>query len=265
MKTGSFDISYLSLLLYGLILIIPVLIFLYLKIKKISTLFISIFRMILQLSFVALYLEYIFKIESLIINIIWILIMIIIANSSVLNQSGLKIKKLFFYTIWAFIISLIFVFTPLFIVIEPEILISPRYMIPLGGMILGNILRVNIISLERFYNAILNREEEFIYYIHMGATKWEAIKPFLKESVNSAISPQIAMISTMGLVSLPGLMTGQILGGSSPIIAIKYQIMIMVAIFTTAVISTFLGIIFSTLGTFDGFLRLKKEVFKSKL
>lgn len=262
MKTGSFDISIFSLFLYSIILIIPVLIFIYLKIEKVRAVFISIIRMIIQLAFVAIYLEYIFKIESIFINILWVLIMIIVATGSVLNQSGLKVKKMFFYTIWAFLISLVFVFLPLFIVIDPEILISPRYMIPLGGMILGNILRVNIISLERFYNGLINREEEFIYYIHMGATKWEALKPFMKESVNSAISPQIAMIGTMGLVSLPGLMTGQILGGSSPVIAIKYQIMIMIAIFTTAVISTFLGIIFSTFGTLDGFLRLRKEVFK---
>ena len=262
MKTGSFDISYLSLCIYSIILIVPVFIFIYLKINKVKALFISILRMIIQLSFVALYLEYIFKINNIIINVIWILAMIIIANGSILNQSGFKIRKLFVYTIWAFLISLVFVFTPLFVVIDPDILISPRYMIPLGGMILGNILRVNIISLERFYNSLKYREEEFIYYIHLGATKWEALKPFIRESVNSAISPQIAMISTLGLVSLPGLMTGQVLGGSSPVIAIKYQIMIMIAIFTTAVISTLLGIVFSTYGTLDEFLRLKKEVFK---
>ncbi len=262
MKTGTFNISYLSLILYSAILIIPIIIFYYLRIKKIKTLFISIIRMLIQLTFVALYLEYIFETESLIVNILWILIMIIVANTSILNQSGLKIRKLFFYTIWAFLISILFVFIPLLIVFDPKVLISPRYMIPLAGMILGNILRVNIISLERFYNALRNREEEFIYYIYLGASKWEALKPFLSESVGSAISPQIAMISTMGLVSLPGLMTGQILGGTSPVIAIKYQIMIMIAIFTTAVISTFIGIVFSVYGTLDRFLRLKKEVFK---
>ncbi len=262
--TGSFDISYLALALYGLMLIVPISIFLYLKIKKVKALIISVLRMSIQLAFVALYLEYIFKLKNLTVNIVWVLIMILIANGSVLNQSGLRIKKLFFYTFGAFLISIIFVFIPLFFVFGTKVLISPRYMIPLGGMILGNILRVNIISLERFYNGLTSRDEEFIFYIHLGATKWEAIKPFLQEAVSRAISPQIAMVATMGLVSLPGMMTGQILGGSSPAVAIKYQIMIMIAIFTTAVISTFLGIIFSTFATIDGFLRLKKDVFKDR-
>jgi putative ABC transport system permease protein len=65
----------------------------------------------------------------------------------------------------------------------------------------------------------------------------------------------------MGLVALPGMMTGQILGGSSPAVAIKYQLMIMVAIFLTSSLSSFLVIMVSSLKSFDAYGRLNKDIF----
>lgn len=67
------------------------------------------------------------------------------------------------------------------------------------------------------------------------------------------MGPQLGTIATMGIVSLPGMMTGQILGGSSPAVAIGYQIMIMIAIFTAATVSVFLAIHFARRVAFDAF------------
>lgn len=81
--------------------------------------------------------------------------------------------------------------------------------------------------------------------------------PYYKEAVKSSINPVLASIETMGLVALPGMMTGQILGGSIPITAIKYQIAIMIAIFITRYFSIHLAIILSGLRSFNEFDVLK--------
>ena len=141
----------------------------------------------------------------------------------------------------AYFISLIVIFTSLLIVFDFETLFSAKYFIPLSGMILGNILRGNVVALERFYSEIKDKYNDYIHLVSLGASFYEAIKPFVRKSFTAAVGPQIASIATMGIVALPGMMTGQILGGSAPTTAIKYQILIMIAIFAAVSISVYLA------------------------
>jgi putative ABC transport system permease protein len=258
---GATKISYVSLAFYLLLIAIPIVIFLVLKIKLIKSAVISIIRMVVQLTFVALYLEYIFQLNSPWINLLWILVMILVANQAILKQSGLKFRLFFLSTMPAYLISIVFIFGTFIILFDIRTLFSARYIIPLGGMILGNILRGNIISLDRFFHSLSKRQDEYIYYISTGASINEALKPFMSESIKAAVSPYVATVATMGLVSLPGMMTGQILGGASPLVAIQYQIMIMVAIFVTSTVSTFLVLVFSSHIAIDRFGRLKQHIF----
>ena len=92
-----------------------------------------------------------------------------------------------------------------------------------------------------------------------------ALKPYFKESILAGITPTIASMTTIGLVSLPGMMTGQILGGSLPLVAIKYQIAIMFSIFYTEYFSTLLSLLFSSRWAFNDMDMLKKDIFKIRL
>jgi putative ABC transport system permease protein len=101
-----------------------------------------------------------------------------------------------------------------------------------------------------------------VQYLSLGATRTEAVMPFLRQAYKASIAPQIGGLATIGLVSLPGMMTGQILGGSSPAVAIKYQIMIMIAIFLTVNLSVLLSLLLSSAHAFDNFDRLKEDIYK---
>lgn len=258
---GAIQVSWEWLAVYLLLIFIPIAILRFFKLKLARTVLIAVVRMVVQLGLVGLYLEYIFKLNHPLVNISWLLVMIIVANHAVLKQSGLRFKSFFISLFPAFLITLSFALVSFLIVLDVKTFISARYLIPMGGMILGNILRGNVVSLDRFYHALSRREDEYIYYISLGATRREALMPFIAESLKAAISPYIATVSTMGLVSLPGMMTGQILGGSSPSVAIQYQVMIMVAIFVASTISTFLGIHFSLRRAIDQYGRLRKDIF----
>jgi len=127
-------------------------------------------------------------------------------------------------------------------------------------MLLGNCMRGNILALERFYSAITKREREYITYLTMGSSFSEATAPFIREAIGPALAPTLSTMATLGIVSLPGMMTGQILGGSPPITAIKYQIAIMIAIFTAIVISVVVTLLLSMRSTFDEYRTLRKSV-----
>ena len=88
----------------------------------------------------------------------------------------------------------------------------------------------------------------------------EALQPFVRQAIVKAFSPAIANMAVMGLVSLPGTMIGQILGGSSPNVAIKYQIMIVVVTMSASMLSLIIAINLSTKQAFDGYGRMRQLV-----
>ncbi len=259
----SIDLSILSTLSMFALLLIPVGIFIYLQIGLVKETLISAARMAVQLVLVGLYLKFIFAKNSLFLNLAWVLVMMVAANFSVLGKSGLK-TKLFFWRSLAGIAASTLIVSGWFIVvaIRPDPVYDARFMIPIVGMILGNCQRSNVLSLERFYSGIRNNENEFTTYLMLGATLHEAIRPYLRTALKACVNPSIATMATMGIVSLPGMMTGQILGGAMPMEAIKYQIGIMICIFTAMVIAAMVNILLSLSAAFDEYQRLRPEIFR---
>jgi putative ABC transport system permease protein len=252
MNHGAQDISLFSLAIGFLALLIPILILYHYKIKIIKDLAISLLRMTLQLSLVGVYLEVIFKINNLWINLVWIIAMILVTAWTSVKRVKLNFKNYIFPVTLAILISL--TLTNIFFIgtiIRPAYLFDARYLIPISGMILGNSLNHNIVGLSTYLDAFRTKKELYYFILTNSGNRQLAIQPFIKESIIRALNPLIAGMSVMGLISLPGMMTGQILGGSSPATAIKYQIMIMIAIFTGCFFSLLLSIIFANKKLFD--------------
>ncbi len=262
MKT--IDIDIMSLAIVYSLLILPVIIFIFYRIRLIKTTVIAMIRMTVQLALVGLYLKYLFDINNLWLNILWIGIMIIVANFNILNNVGLNKKMFFFLTLTGIVLSTVFTASIfVFLAVRPQPFYDARYLIPISGMILGNCLRGNIISLERFYSTIKKNEKEYNTYLQLGATLHEACNPYFRQALIAAIGPSLSTMATIGIVSLPGMMTGQILGGSSPTVAIKYQIAVMIAIICSTTLSAFLNIILSIHSAFNEYHVLKPDVFNS--
>ncbi len=256
------DITITGMAVIYSLLIAPYAIMRALNIRLLKDSSISTLRMTIQLVLVGLYLKVIFDFNSLWINFAWVLVMVTAANYTVLRGAKLKVKRLFIpcffgISLSAFFVAAVFVF----IAIGPDPVYDARYLIPITGMILGNCLRSNVISLERFYAGIKNNDREYLTYLLLGATPREAALPYMRAAIRAALAPTVATMATMGVVSLPGMMTGQILGGSFPLVAIKYQIGIMIAIFAATSLSTTLNILLSMRTGFDAFGVIKNDIF----
>lgn len=256
------NISYFSLFYLG-IFIVPVLMVLHkLKIRLIKTTIISIFRMFIQLSLVGLYLQYIFLWDNPLINMAYLLIMIFTATYTTGRSVEIKIKRIFpiiFTTIGVPLITMLLFFGYFLIGLDNPL--EAKYLIPISGMLLGNTLNSNIITLNTFFNTFKNNENEYLYALGLGAAKHEALAPYIKEGLTSSIAPTIASLATMGIVSLPGMMTGQILGGALPVTAVKYQIAIMLAIFSCKFFSSLMSLIITSKVFFDDYHILDKGIF----
>jgi putative ABC transport system permease protein len=117
-------------------------------------------------------------------------------------------------------------------------------------MLLGNSLSGNIVALQNLFTAFEERKSEYEAAISLGASPQYASRDFVRNALRKANAPILASMATTGLVTLPGMMTGQILGGASPLVAIKYQLMIMIAIFVMMTISLTLSIHLTLKATF---------------
>ena len=127
---------------------------------------------------------------------------------------------------------------------------------------LNNICGVGVDELPDFDLWNYYNENEFMTYLMLGASLREAVQPYLRDSIKAAVNPTIATMATMGIVSLPGMMTGQILGGAMPMEAIKYQIGIMICIFTSMVVASLVNILLSLPVAFDDHQRLNEDIFR---
>jgi putative ABC transport system permease protein len=221
----------------------------------------GILRMALQLGLIGIYLKTLFTLNNPWLNGLWILVMLGVADLTILRRAGLRRRLFFVSTFIAVALSVLFSAAYLIVlVIRPPLFYDARYLVPLTGMILGNCLQGNVIALERFFSALRRHEDEYLTYLMLGASRWEAVRPYYREALKAAINPTVASMATMGLVSLPGMMTGQILGGTEAWIAVKYQIAIMLCIFTSTSLAALLNLKFSLNLAFDDFDVLRDDV-----
>jgi putative ABC transport system permease protein len=115
--------------------------------------------------------------------------------------------------------------TGLVIGVEPWY--QARYLIPLLGMVLGNGLTGISLALDTLLETLSERKAEVEMELALGATRWEAARSPLRAAVRRGMIPVINSMMVVGIVSLPGMMTGQILAGADPLQAVKYQVVIM--------------------------------------
>jgi len=233
------QLSWPRLLIGYAALLLPAAILLHFRtglLKKLGT---AALRMTGQLLLVGYYLEYLFKYDNPWLNLAWIVVMVVASDLATVDRSELRRKPLFVSVFAATFLGLILVdFFFLEVVIRLPHLLAARYTIPITGMILGNCLRSNVIGINTFYYGLKERRDEYHYYLACGASRKEALFPFFREALRKSVNPTLATMATIGLVSLPGMMTGQILSGVSPLVAAQYQIVVMCMIFGSAGMST---------------------------
>lgn len=111
-------------------------------------------------------------------------------------------------------------------------------MIPLVGMLISNSLACTALSLDQMLDHLVTKKDHVELMLCFGATPWEAAWPGFAHIFRQALMPTINAMNVMGLVTIPGQMTGQVLGGASPMRAARYQIIIMYLIVGSTSIST---------------------------
>jgi len=128
----------------------------------------------------------------------------------------------------------------LFIVINIDPWFMPQYFIPISGMLIGNSMTGISLGAQGLINGMKDSKKEIENSLMLGATPHQATKDIQNRSFYNAVLPTINSMIGMGIVFLPGMMTGQILAGAAPLTAIKYQIVVMLGILGSATLTVYL-------------------------
>lgn len=186
-------------------------------------------RTIVQLLVVGSVLEVIFQWKNPVAVVAIVLVMLTIAAIVARNRIGNKIPQVLLM-VWGSILTatvLTMSYVNLLVFRSSETWFEPQYMIPLTGMVLGNAMNAAAISGERLATSLNNHQLEIETHLCLGATPAQAIAQYRREAIKAGLIPTLNAMMVVGIVTLPGMITGQMLAGADPLDAAAYQILIM--------------------------------------
>ena len=246
------DISLIGLAIGLLLLLIP---FYFLHLYRtglVRALAVGAVRMTVQLALIGVYLRYLFEWDLPWLNMLWVVIMVIVAAWTAVSRTRLSMRVMFVPSIVAFFVTAMIIgLYFLILILGLERPFTAQYFIPIMGILLGNMLSVNVIAISSYYGSLRRERQLYYYLLGNGATRFEATLTFMRDAIVKAFSPCIANMAVLGLVSLPGTMIGQILGGSLPGVAVKYQMLIIIITLVASSISVMITCRLSDARIFD--------------
>ena len=225
--TGAVDISIPQLALASLLLLVAIGLSAALRLGLTRGLAVAATRMVVQLALVGLVLDWVFATENPAVVLALAVGMALLAGHAAVRRTSRR-----FAGVW--LDALVSVLGASFVVTGAAVLgvlriepwYDPQYVIPLHGMLLGNALTGISLSLDRFMEGAARERGLVDARLALGATRWEAARPLVRDAVRTGLVPITNSMAVMGVVSLPGMMTGQILAGAAPADAVRYQILI---------------------------------------
>lgn len=238
------QINLIQFSLIYLLLLIVLIIMKKSKINQTKLLMIASFRMTVQLILAGLILTYIFKTPKPIYTILYLCAMALFSIYRVLSKNRDLNKKFKIYVSLSLIFSsLLIVFFFIGIVMKTNVF-NPQYTIPISGMIFGNAMTGVSLALKTFTEDIKNQRIKIETLLNFGITPKKILLPFVNNALETALLPTMNSMISMGIIALPGMMTGQILSGTLPLTAILYQIAIIISICAVVCLSVFCSLYF---------------------
>lgn len=242
--SGVVKIDLINFALLYLLLIIVLLVMKKSKINQTKLLFLASFRMTIQLILAGLVLTYIFKNPHPVFTTLYIISMAAFSTYRVISRNK-ELNRKFKIVIGVSLTFTALIMIVLFVGIIVNVnIFNPQYTIPLSGMIFGNCMNGYTIGIHTFQSSLKTGRNQIGALQNIGTTPTKILMPFVNIALETALLPTMNSMLGMGIVSLPGMMTGQILAGTIPTTAVIYQIAIMIVICTTVCLSVFLALYF---------------------
>lgn len=242
----------------GLVMLMAILSYV-MQLKMSQLIIVAALRTVVQLLLIGFVLKWLFAQESF----VWIAgmwtVMLLVAGREIMARQTRRFKGLWGYgvgTVSVFISSFVVGIFVLTMVVNNTPWYTPQYAIPLMGMIIGNTMTASALSLESLTKTAWQQRMVIEARLALGQSWRESIQDIARQSIRIGLFPIVNAMAAAGLVNLPGMMSGQILGGTPPAEAVKYQILIMFMITAASGFATLIAVWLGARHLFDERQRL---------
>lgn len=232
------------------------------QLKMSQLIIVAALRTVVQLLLIGFVLKWLFAQDSF----IWIAgmwtVMLLVAGREIMARQTRRFKGIWGYgvgTVSVFISSFVVGIFVLTMVVNNTPWYTPQYAIPLMGMIIGNTMTASALSLENLTKTAWQQRMVIEARLALGQSWRESIQDIARQSIRIGLFPIVNAMAAAGLVNLPGMMSGQILGGTPPAEAVKYQILIMFMITAASGFATLIAVWLGARHLFDDRQRLTTE------
>ena len=242
-NTTYIVISNTQLALAALLLLINIGLSVVLRLGLGRDLLVGAVRMTVQLALVGLVLEWVFQTKQPLIIVMMALVMATLAGVAAVQRTSRRFPGVYWNSL-VMISASAFLVTGAAItgILQVDPWYDPQYLIPLLGMVLGNALTGISLGLDRMMEGCVRNRNWIETMLSHGASRWEAAHDEIRQALRTGMIPTVNAMMIMGIVSLPGMMTGQILAGAAPLDAVRYQMVIMFMIAACTALAT-LGVV----------------------
>jgi len=238
------QISLYSFASVYLLLLVVIFIMKRAKINKTKELLVASILMTVQLLLVGYVLTYLFENPYPLFTLLYCAVMLTFATRRIFSKK-LQLNKKFKASIALSFLGTSILLPIFFVVfVTEQSFFNPQYTIPIAGMLMGNSMTGFSLALKAFQDNLKNNQGSIHTLLMLGVHPHKILMPHINSSFETALTPTINSMLSMGIISLPGMLTGQILAGASPNTAILYQIAIMITICAAVCISVFCGLYF---------------------
>ena len=244
MEWDYLTLNYQQLAWAALLILINAAVSLALRLRLEREITLAAIRTMVQLLLIGLVLTRVFALRNPWITVGLMLCMSLIAGWSAVSRTHRRFRGIWLSGLTAVAISSwLTTAIALALIIKVRPWHQPQYAIPLLGMVLGNSLNGISLGLDRFGEELATRRGEVETMLALGANRWEAAHETVVAAVRTGMMPILNAMMVVGIVSLPGMMTGQLLAGVEPIQAVKYQVVIMFVIAAATALGTVLAVL----------------------
>lgn len=251
-------ISVWGMLFALLLLAVPAYFFWRVSPRMLVRLAIAVGRALLQLAFVGLYMHWLFRWNSVAIDMLWLLLMAVIGSFAACSRNRLQPRLMVFPIVVGLLVSVVAVgLYLLLLVFNPVQPFTARWIVPVAGLLLCGGQMACSSGLNAYYKYLRSEGRLYDFLLGNGATHLEAVMPFLRKAVEESFSPLLANMAVLGIVTLPELTLGQMLSGEKPTVAVVLTAVMIVASLSVSVLSLVIALYVADLRTFDAYGRLR--------
>ncbi|HEY9104728.1 ABC transporter permease [Chitinimonas sp.] len=227
---GPVELGSLELAAGGTLVLLAALLSLLLVLGLQRTFLLAATRMVVQLLLVGLFLRQLFAWSSGWLSAGVVAVMLLAACHEVASRQERRLKQAWHYGVGGLPVTLATLGITLFALtssLKPQPWYDARHLIPLVGIVLGTVMNSASVTLNHVYGTVSRERQAIEARLTLGANRYQACHDLLRRSVRAGILPLLNQMAAAGIITLPGIMTGQILAGMDPIAAARYQILLL--------------------------------------